>query len=513
MKRSVWVFLFAVLLSLLIVPVINILAAPNHEAIKWRKKSFLYNMDFASEWAARLLYPFGISTDPKQVVIGRDGWLYLGDQYKKTLSVDRRPPTETDIILGKQIGTAMEAWDAYLASKGVKVFRIMIGPNKGTIYPEHMPTWSKSTSPNATDALVAGAGAVNYIDLRSPLLAAKLNQPEPLYYRTDTHWNFLGAGVAFREFAQQVGPAAPEIRWPSKKVYELSRVDPRGGGDLANFLRLTAYLSDYEPMINASSLAIETRQSDFDTKQVLHQGGNQVVILATTKPLLVQSVGALNNKKVLWLRDSFGTALSPLMAATFSEVLQLHWEEAIKPEGRFLQLLEDWKPDYVFFTVVERASRSPWFAAYPPPVIVPRRSVFKPIWTASVVGSNHLLKGKTDSEFQIAGVDPFVDFALSNAVNPSEARYLSIDLTCADRSPSVPLQLFWLEEGRSDFDEQHSASFSFHTGQNLIDLRTIPGWATAGTISRIRLDIDPRSFCTHFKLNNPSLGLNAVRSG
>lgn len=510
MRYRVFAFLSAVLLSLLLVPVINILSAPNRDAIKWKEKNFLYNMDFVSRWAARLLYPLGISTDPKRVIIGRDGWIFLGDQYEQTRTVDRRPPSKADFVVGQEIGSATEAWNAYLSSKGVKLFRVMIGPNKGTIYPEYLPFWAKPSIPNATDALIAGTGAAHYVDLRGALLAAKANQPEALYYKTDTHWNSLGAGIAFQAFAQQVGKTAPEIQWPSQKAYELNRVDPRGGGDLANFLRLTASLADSEPIIHASSLSIETTQSDFDTKQVIRHGGNPMVE-APSKPLLVQSEGALNNKKVLWLRDSFGSAMSPLMAATFSEVLQLHWAEAIKPDGRFVQLVEEWKPDYVFFTVVERGSRAPWFAAYPSPVFVPRGSEFNTTRTTTVIGSNHLLKGTTNREFQIIGNDPFVDFSLLESAKPKKVNYLSIDLTCDDGSPSVPLQLFWLVEGQSYFDEEHSARFSFPTGQNLIDLRTLPKWNFAAVISRIRVDIDAKNSCANFKLNNPSLGLNDAR--
>jgi alginate O-acetyltransferase complex protein AlgJ len=510
-RSRIIIFLSAVLLSLLIAPAINVFSAPSRDAIKWRKKTFLYNMDFASRWAAKLLYPLGISIDPKQVIIGRDNWLYLGDQYEQTRTVDRSPPTETDFSLGKQIGESTRAWDAYLSSKGVKLFRIMIGPNKGAIYPEHLPVWAKTVSPNATDALLAGTGIQNYVDLKQALLAAKITQPEALYYKTDTHWNFLGAGVAFRAFAEQIGEAAPELRWPSEKAYELSRVDQRGGGDLANFLRLTASLSDYEPMIHALSLSVETTQSDFDTHQIIHRGGNPVIGKAM-KPLLVNSAGALNNKKVLWLRDSFGTALSPLMAATFSEVLQLHWVEAMKPSGRFVQLVEEWKPDYVFVTVVERASRSSLFAAYPPPVLVSRGSEFKPLRTAAAVASNHLSKGRSDGEFQINGNDPFIDYALSDAVNASEARYLDIDLTCDDGSTSVPLQIFWLENGRTNFDEEHSARLSFNTGQNLIDLHTIPKWGASAAVGRIRLDIDAQNSCVHFRLNTPRIGFNHAKS-
>lgn len=506
MKRSVLTFLLSIVLMLLTVPAINIMIAPNREAINLKEKSFLYNMDFASRWTASLLYPLGISTDPKQVIIGKDGWLYLGDQYQQTVSDDRRAAAEADMSIGKEIGAATNAWDAYLAGKGVKVFRIMIGPNKGSIYPEHMPSWARPALSNPTDALLAEAGQEHFIDLRPPLLAARDTNGENLYYKTDTHWNALGAGIAFRAFAQQVGKAAPELRWPPERVYELTRITPRNGGDLAKFLRLTASLSDYEPKINSESLPVATTQVDFDTKKIISQGGNPKVG-APNKPLLVKSVGALNDKKVLWLRDSFGTSLSPLMAATFSEVLQLHWAHAIRPGGNFAQLVEAWKPDYVFVTVVERAARTAGFADYPPPGFTPKVKDFKAGSTSAPAAINQLVRGPSENEYQINGNDAYVDFTLSSKVTQSNAQYLSIDLTCADGSPSVPLQLFWLEDGRSYYDEAHSARFLLSTGQFLIDLRTIPKWPSGTAIKRVRVDIAAVNSCTHFKLSNPSFGV------
>lgn len=505
MKRSIFIFLLSVLSVLLAVPAINIVVAPSRDAINLKEKSFLYNMDFVSRWTAALLYPIGISTDPKQVIVGKDGWLYLGDLYLQTLSDDRRPASASDIEVGKQIGTATEAWNAYLIDKGVKVFQVMIGPNKGSIYPEHMPSWAKPALFNPTDALLAETGDEHYIDLRPPLLAAKEAHREALYYKTDTHWNDFGAGVAFRAFAQKIGKSAPELKWPSEKVYELTRVTPRNGGDLANFLRLTASLPDDAPIIYASSLSVKTTQTDFATKQLLFQGGNPQ-IGAPAKPLLVTSVGALNDKKVLWLRDSFGTSLSPLMAATFKEVLQLHWDQAIKPGGSFTQLVDEWKPDYVFVTVVERDARTPWFAAYPPPGFVPKGRDFKAVRTATSVGANDLVQGPSENEYQIKGNDAFVDFALSNTVTQSDAQYLNIDLTCSDNASSVPLQLFWLEDGQPYYDEEHSARLSLRTGKYLINLRTIPKWNSVSAIKRLRVDIDAVNSCTHFQLNNPSFG-------
>jgi alginate O-acetyltransferase complex protein AlgJ len=352
----------------MIIPAINILSASTFSGVKWYKKAFLFNLDFVLRPASRLLYPVGISVDPKQVVIGRDGWLYLGDQHQHTLTVNRRSPTENDHAVGKKIGAAAQAWNAYFSGKGIKLFKIMVGPNKDTIYSEHLPAWAKPLSLTVTDALFAGTGKKLFIDLRQPMLAAKENQPLALYYKTDTHWNAVGAGVAFRAFAQQVAMDDPELRWPPVAAYALDHVDPRAGGDLAKFLRLNEELTDSEPIVRASNPPIETTQFDFHTEKIVYRGGSPVVE-SPTKPLLVKSESALNNKRVLWLRDSFGGAMSPLMAATFSDVLHLHWSDGLRSPENLIQLIDKFKPDYVFMTVVERSSREKVFTVHPPSML------------------------------------------------------------------------------------------------------------------------------------------------
>ena len=143
-------------------------------------------------------------------------------------------------------------------------------------------------------------------------------------------------------------------------TYEVSNVEPRGGGDLARLLRLKMDFSDSEPIIHVQNLPIETTQYDLDSNQVICRGGNPIVV-SPHKPLLVTSDGALDNKKVLWLRDSFDTALAPFMTTMFTEGVQLHFHNALCLGGRFVDLVESWKPDYVFVTVVERSSRSDYF--------------------------------------------------------------------------------------------------------------------------------------------------------
>ena len=365
MKMKVITFCITAVLCTSVIPVFNILFVPDINEVEWKKKEFLYNMDLVDGWISEVLYRAGISTDSEQVIVGRDRWLFLGDKYEHGLSADRSLPSDTDILHGQYIGAASKAWDSYFSNNGVKLYRVMLVPNKGAIYPEYLPHWAVPSHPNPTDALMAGTGSATYIDLRQPLLSAKEKQATALYYKTDSHWNMLGAATAFHAFSEQVGKSVPELRWPSESMYELVRTEQKNGGDLAKFLRITEYVHDAEPHVRISDSPVETSEYDYDTNQLLHQGGFPT-LGATAKPVLVKSQGALNNKKVLWLRDSTGNALAPWMAATFSDVLQLSWIRATSDGVLMTRLIDQWKPDYVIYTVVERDSKVANFAHMPP---------------------------------------------------------------------------------------------------------------------------------------------------
>jgi len=366
MRKNVFVFLCAALLILAVVPAINL-------ELAWRQKvemhsllsrPALYNFDFALPYLSQAFYRAGISIRPGQVVIGKKGWLYLGDEYEETISAKRRCGSEADRSVANKINAAMQSWSEWVEKNGAHSMHIMVGPDKSSIYPEFLPAWAVSDCPHALDVFMANVDPTLYADLRPALVAAKGGWEQPLYYQTDTHWNSLGAWVAYRAFASIVSANMPEVRWLSDQQFHIAGVAPRPGGDLSNFLRMTNLLTDTEvAMQMGEGLAVETQQYDFETRALKSSGGNPGV-LAPFHPLLVKSPSALNNKKVLWLRDSFGTSLAPYMDATFSEVLQLHYG-ATNPEG-FAALVSSFKPDYVFITVVERDSRTAWFEKMPP---------------------------------------------------------------------------------------------------------------------------------------------------
>ncbi|WP_356637637.1 hypothetical protein [Rhizobium sp. CECT 9324] len=323
----------------------------------------LYSFDLALRFTSRIVHNWGISVDPPQAVVGTEGWLHLGDYYRATISDDRRHATEADLAEAARLKAAALAWGHKLRRRGVQAYLILVGPNKSSIYPETVPVWAQPSQNGPIDALLINPGP-HYVDLRAALIGEKRDTPLPLYYPSDTHWNMLGAGTAFRSLSDRAKDMGLPIRWPSREVYAITGSPKRQGGDLARFLHLEADLSDADPQLSVNDWPTTVIQRDWTSGQILNTGPISQ-IQSPSSPLLVESSGALNDAKVLWLRDSFGVAMSPFMAATFSNVLQLRWDQAYS-DNVLLELVRSFKPDYVFVTVVQRDARSAQFTALPP---------------------------------------------------------------------------------------------------------------------------------------------------
>ena len=88
------------------------------EGQEWWSESVLYNFDFASALLSRFFYPHGISTNPSQVFIGKEDWLYLGEQYEKTVAQDVIETTVQDAEIARMIGSATKSWDQWLNLQG-----------------------------------------------------------------------------------------------------------------------------------------------------------------------------------------------------------------------------------------------------------------------------------------------------------------------------------------------------------------------------------------------------------
>jgi hypothetical protein len=242
----------------------------------------------------------------------------------------------------------------------------MLAPNKSSIYPEFLPDWVQPSVSPALNSFLRTINQPLYVDTTTAVKSAKSNFSIPLYYKTDSHWNAMGAWIAFYAFTQEVSRNNAELHWLSAQQVHFSTVYKRSGGDLSLLLRMTEILQDDAINFNiVTEKPIVTEWYDFNSGNLITSGDNQSIYIPHDKPpMLVKSKQALNKTKVLWIHDSFGTELEPFMSATFTEILQVHYL-AINSE-QFAKLVDTFKPEYVFITVIERDVIDPWFQNLPP---------------------------------------------------------------------------------------------------------------------------------------------------
>ena len=366
-RSRVQTFIASAALLMAVAPVVNLARAPAAGDVAtspWKLKT-LYNLDVALPWLSRPLYASGISINPGHTLIGRNGWLYLGDEHQRSISAKREGISAAVLPQITALAQSTRAWREHLAAMGVRDFSVVLWPDKESVYPEHLPRWALPAASTPADALARQLDAQLFVDTRAAVRAARLRYPEALYFKTDSHWNLLGAYAAFQGLAQHGQRRGWPLVWPAADALHGQGITANRGGDLANLLRLREWLQEDDAVVRFDNdRPIVTTALDFATGQAQDIGASPFLD-TPLKPLQLHSQNALNATRVLWVRDSFGTAVSPFMALTFAHTLQVHHRSV--DAALLSKLARDFKPDYVFVSVAERDVLAVLKALGPPP--------------------------------------------------------------------------------------------------------------------------------------------------
>lgn len=190
----------------------------------------------------RLRYAVDLPSDLR-VLIGRDNWLFLngdGTIEQATGKLLR----ETEIAKFADRAAALRA---RLVAKGAQ-FVVAIPPNGPTINRARLPAWAAEV-PAVTeyDLMMRAlrARGVVAVDLRPGLSAANA----PTYRRTDTHWNKLGALLAYNA----VVDALRKPEWTIDPARVLRGFESVPGGDLARLLAISDHVTDEDARIDLSA--------------------------------------------------------------------------------------------------------------------------------------------------------------------------------------------------------------------------------------------------------------------
>ena len=169
------------------------------------------------------------------VLLGRDGWLFWRNDIEQHSGLRLLGQWEIENWI-RNLGRLHD----WLASKGIR-FVFVVAPDKSEIYPEHLPDGVPAAPFTALDQLTAALEAqsrFDVIDLRPLLKAAKAK--DQIYYKTDSHWNSLGAYLALATVLQ--GRLPQGVSLPAFADY---RLDPKPfAGDLVQLLGLDCCISE-----------------------------------------------------------------------------------------------------------------------------------------------------------------------------------------------------------------------------------------------------------------------------
>lgn len=361
MRIKVSVFMIIVISILMLLPAYNYFMAekPFKDVTLLGKIQRLYNMDAIEGELAYLAFKAGISVEPNKVIIGKSGWLFLGNEYANTLVAKRDGVNATTAPAIASLHDAMHEWKKYLSAQGVQYFMVTVGPDKDTLYSDYLPAWTTHADASIIKKILHDNSDI-YIDTLSALQAEKNRSSTPLYFYTDTHWNHYGASVVFNLLRNVMKD--DEVAWQKLFSENDFAVEKGTGGDLAAFLR-TAKISDIKVNIKSEEINnLNIRKVDYQTGKDISTE-RMTTVEAPTVPTLIISDNALSNKKVLWLRDSFGNAMSPFMSREFKEILQVHHGRVTPTLMK--QMVASFKPDYVIITVVERDALTSFFTSPP----------------------------------------------------------------------------------------------------------------------------------------------------
>lgn len=227
------------------------------------------------------------TSNQDKVVIGNDDWLFFGETLNDYMGKNQM--SDYDI---SRLAKVISLINEYVTANGGK-FVFVVAPNKNSIYGENMPYYYTETKDNTNlDNLTNLLKNEDYyLDLKTLLISNK--DKGLLYHKRDSHWNNLGASIAFNAIGEKLGLKFTDY---SSLSYEIQN-DWRG--DLDNMIF---------PALN-----IMDDNAIFDIEYSFKYGPKY----KSPEDLMISTSGNGKNGSLKVFRDSFYNSLLPFFAQEF----------------------------------------------------------------------------------------------------------------------------------------------------------------------------------------------------
>ncbi len=275
-------------------------------------------------------FVFKKSAADTNVIVGKDNWLFYGN----TSDGDPLGAYQGELFTEEELqNIAQNCVDTeqFLSDRG-KEFVIFIAPNKERIYSEFMPEqYGEPADMYKTLQLVQYLRENTDLRIVYPydeLIAAKNELSQNIYYKTDTHWNWIGGYVGASALLDELGIDMPDITSDELEII----AGDETSGDLARMLDMNDILKskEYEySVVGYNNHNMETIESDFST-------------------VIRQHAEDADPRKVYVYRDSFASFMAIYIGSQFNDCYMRYHETYSYDD--FVQ--ED--PDIFIYETVER---------------------------------------------------------------------------------------------------------------------------------------------------------------
>ena len=280
------------------------------------------------------IFPF------EKVAEGKEGWLFNAYQYLKDYR-SKELFSKEDL---KKMATALEYRQKWLNARGIKFYMAVV-PNKASIYEEYIPGFvyrvhGTSKYDQLKDYLEENS-TFNLIDVKDVIYK---NKKDPLlYYKTDPHWNNLGAFMAYEEISTTIKKDFPGIQPLTLNNFWIE-YDTIEGQVLARMLNMVSEYPDIDVVIHPcfKRKAIRGIKKDYPIPEEFYYKNEYEI---------VWHIPDSKQPKAMIIRDSFTNAMISRLAETFGYSLFIwdSWKYQLNKA-----IVENEKPDILLIVIIEK---------------------------------------------------------------------------------------------------------------------------------------------------------------
>jgi hypothetical protein len=307
----------------------------------------------------------GASAFPNRVLVGRDGWLFVGNEFnqavEKTMGI--YPQTEAHVVFYLD---RLKKLAAFCSQNNIPLVHV-VAPNKEAVYPEFAPDWMKyakvQNRPENRLAEKATTEKLPLVNLTPFLIAAKNTARPVLYRKQNSHWNRVGAWFGYRVMMSFLQNQAGDLHtlpdgWIDERMplstdddlrEMLLDVPPKAGND--NWL--VRFGTDERHNLTYDMQIIPEPGKDALGERKTQLLDEDLVIPITPEIFIMTYEPALNNKRLLLISDSFSESMNPYFVSTFREIIRVH--QSVYWRGEHVAwLIQKYKPDVIVLEQVAR---------------------------------------------------------------------------------------------------------------------------------------------------------------